>query len=184
VSAAADEPTPDHMDVLVEVLLCLTSKPSAFTRDAVERTFRAFAPGLTAEGLRCMLRVITRRSDGGRGRRLRGPADEDDEEEEEEEPEEEVEEDGAPVPSKAGRRSAPAESSEDCDDDSEEEAMDDDAMFRTDALLAAVLKETKATRTDSKSEAILHFKFRVISLIEAFVKAQPSSPLLLVRPVR
>jgi len=177
--AGAD--APHHMDVMVEVLLSLTAKPSALTRDAVERTFRAFAPDLTREGLGCMLRVITRRSDGG-GRRTRGAGDGEDESESESDDEEEEEEAEVPVDRRAsgGRRAAPEQSESESEEDAAD-GMGDDAMFRADSLLAAVLTQTKAARSGKKSaaEAQTHFKFRVLSLVEAFVKSQPSSPLLL-----
>jgi len=177
---AEGSPAPHPMDVLVEVLLSLLSKPSALSRDAVERTFRAFAGGVTREGMRCMMREVAR-SAGRRRSSAAAEGSEDDDSDDEEEEEEEGGEEAA----QQGRRlgSARASPSESSDEEEEGDAMDDDAMFRADALLAAVLTQAKVQKLQKKTaaEAVTHFKFRVLSLVEAFVKAQPSSPLLPVR---
>jgi DNA polymerase phi len=58
--------------------------------------------------------------------------------------------------------------------------MDDDAMFRADALLTAVLSQTKAAKGGQKAgeEALTHFKFRVLTLLDVYVRIQRASPLL------
>ena len=189
----ADDEAPHHMDVLVEVLLSLLAKPSAIVRDVVERMFRAFASAVTPEGVRSMLRVVAR-SKGRRHSKVNedsdedGSEDEDDASDAEEEEEEEVEEEGddgdEDEPARAQpsiRRPAAADDSgEDSDDGA---GMDDDAMFRTDAALAAVLALSKEAKNQKKTaaEALVHFKFRVLSLLELYIKAQQASPALPVR---
>lgn len=66
--------------------------------------------------------------------------------------------------------------------ESEMSDMDDEAMFRTDALLARMLKLRKEQPKGNKAvqTQLAHFKFRVLSLLEFFVQKHPSSPLLLV----
>lgn len=190
VPAGADDgEAPHHMDVLVEVLLSLLAKPSAIVRDIVERMFRAFASGVTGEGVRSMLRVVART----KGRRFSKAGEDSDsdgsDDEDESSDEEEVEEEGddgdddAPEqaqPSSRAEKGAESESDDDSDDGA---GMDDEAMFRTDAALAAVLSLSKDAKNKKKSaaEAMVHFKFRVLSLLELFIKAQPASPALPVR---
>jgi hypothetical protein len=196
---------PHHMDVLVEVLLSLLAKPSAVLRDVVERVFRAFAASITPEGVRSMLRVVTRSKGRRHSSAKDGSDDSDDEDSDDEdsdEEEEEVEEDGggddedddeeeedddeedaAPrkaQPPKAARDAVVDDDGEDSDDGA---GMEDDAMFKADAALAAVLSLSKAEKSKKKAaaEALTHFKFRVLSLLEMFIKAQPASPLLPVR---
>jgi DNA polymerase phi len=191
---------PHHMDVLVEVLLSLLAKPSAVLRDVVERVFRAFAVSITPEGVRSMLRVVTRSKGRRHSSAKDGSDDSDDDDsddEESDEDEEEVEEDGdndedededeaeedseprKTQPQKAARDAA-IDDGEDSDDGA---GMEDDAMFKADAALAAVLSLSKAEKSKKKAaaEALTHFKFRVLSLLEMFIKAQPASPLLPVR---
>jgi DNA polymerase phi len=196
-AADAEEP-PHHMDVLVEVLLSLLAKPSAVLRDVVERVFRAFAADVTPEGVRSMLRVVTRSK--GRRHSSAAASDSDDDSESDEddagdgEDEEEVEEDGedgeddsdgeqAQQPSRSGAQPRAAAAGSDDSDSDDGAGMDDEAMFKTDAALAAVLSLSKAEKTKKKTaaEALTHFKFRVLSLLELFIKAQPSSPLIPVR---
>ncbi len=196
---------PHHMDVLVEVLLSLLAKPSAVLRDVVERVFRAFAASITPEGVRSMLRVVTRSKGRRHSSAKDGSDDSDDDDSDDEdsdEEEEEVEEDGggddeddddeeeddgeedaAPrkaQPPKAARDAVVDDDGEDSDDGA---GMEDDAMFKADAALAAVLSLSKAEKSKKKAaaEALTHFKFRVLSLLEMFIKAQPASPLLPVR---
>jgi len=194
-SGGDGDDTPHHMDVLVEVLLSLLAKPSAIVRDIVERVFRAFSSAVTGEGVRSMLRVVAR-SKGRRHSGLKGDEDSDEDgsdgEEDDSDEEEEVEEEGsgsdepAPVQVQPTRTAGPvggggaADSDEDSDDGA---GMDDEAMFRTDAALAAVLSLSKEAKSKKKTaaEALVHFKFRVLSLLELYIKAQHTSPALPVR---
>lgn len=75
-------------------------------------------------------------------------------------------------------------------DGDDEESMDDEQMMALDGQLATIFKErqkaltehgTGATRKRSLEAKInmVNFKARVIDLIEIYVKAQPSSPLIL-----
>lgn len=53
-------------------------------------------------------------------------------------------------------------------------------MFRADALLANVLKHRKEANKTSGQIQLAHFKLRVLSLLEHFLKKHPSSSLVLV----
>ena len=59
--------------------------------------------------------------------------------------------------------------------------MGDEAMFRMDAALAATFSSIKQDRGASAKlarEDLIHFKMRVASLLEAYIKRCPASPLL------
>jgi DNA polymerase phi len=62
--------------------------------------------------------------------------------------------------------------------------MDDDAMEAVDEALAEVFRERKLARADKKQKqeekkADIHFKLRVLDLLDIFIKKQSSSPLIL-----
>ncbi|GAO49686.1 DNA polymerase V [Saitoella complicata NRRL Y-17804] len=72
------------------------------------------------------------------------------------------------------------------DEDSEEELMDDDQMMALDDHLATIFKErskssskkqTKKKEAKETKEQIIHFKNRVLDLIEIFCKTQSANPL-------
>lgn len=189
---------PHHMDVLVDSLLSMVSKPHALIRDVGEKVVKAFSGDITHKGIRRMLSQLTRATDSRRGRtssRGGGDGDEDDDtddadaSDEDDSSDEEVEEDGAEAGEDAeGAEMRPrvvaGESASDSDMEDAADAMDDTAMLKSDVMLSAVLREAKKDRVEKKTaaESVLHFKFRVLSLVEAFVKSQLSSPLLSVRP--
>ena len=184
----ADDDAPHHMDVLVEILLSLLAKPSAILRDVVERMFRAFASAVTPEGVRSMLRIIAR-SKGRRHSKTNEDSDEDvsdGEDDASDDDEEEVEEegdDGDDDEPEHMQKSLPRSADSSGEDSDDGAGMDDEAMFRTDAALAAVLALSKEAKSQKKTavEALVHFKFRVLSLLELYIKAQQTSPALPVR---
>ncbi|KAK3286324.1 hypothetical protein CYMTET_6116 [Cymbomonas tetramitiformis] len=106
--------------------------------------------------------------------------DEEDEEEEEEE-EEEVEdededEEEAEAPSLVPRP-GPGDGVDKANGEEEEEDMDDEAMFKMDALLGAAYQsnQKEKQREKQKAETLMHFKFRVCTLLEIYVKKVPGS---------
>jgi DNA polymerase phi len=75
------------------------------------------------------------------------------------------------------------DSMEDGGSDSEMSDMDDEAMFRIDVHLARMLKQRKAAVDGGSKDVqtqLLHFKFRVLSLLELFLQKHPGSPLALI----
>ncbi|XP_072164198.1 myb-binding protein 1A-like protein [Diadema setosum] len=81
---------------------------------------------------------------------------------------------------KAALGDAAAESgSEDSGTDFE---LDDDAMMKTDSALSQAFKAMTARSRKNKKEAstmMLHFKLRVLDLLDIFIKRQQSNPLIL-----
>lgn len=78
---------------------------------------------------------------------------------------------------------------EDMQDD-DEESMDDDQMMALDGQLAAIFRERRRALTEHGGSAarkrshdaktnMIHFKARVLDLLEISIKTQPESPLIL-----
>ncbi|BBN10857.1 DNA polymerase phi [Marchantia polymorpha subsp. ruderalis] len=71
------------------------------------------------------------------------------------------------------------------DEDSEMSDLDDEAMFKFDKHLAVILKHRKQGGTDGTDDAkdaqtqLMHFKFRVLALLEFFVQKQSDNLLVL-----
>ena len=114
-----------------------------------------------------------------------GEEEEDDDEQKEEEDQKFADEDaqeekGNPIALQSQRTDV--QKSEDNhgeeDDDDDDDAADDDEMFRMDERLSAMFKSAKDQndRSKSKEEALNHFKFRVLALLEIYVKRVPTSP--------
>ncbi|KAK9825628.1 hypothetical protein WJX81_000686 [Elliptochloris bilobata] len=150
--------------------------------------FRSFTEAITPTGVQDLLRVVE--SDGrasaeddavlqagsNEDSKEEGEDEEDEEEDEEEQEESEEEEAEAGLPAasaaagsrgKAGANAAEASTSE-----SEGEGADDEAMFRTDAALAAVLRASADAKGASKeaAAALAHFRFRAAALLEAVAR--------------
>eukprot|EP00850_Spirogloea_muscicola_P003391 SM000013S26560 [mRNA] locus=s13:1161056:1167347:+ [translate_table: standard] len=103
------------------------------------------------------------------------------EEEEEEEEGEEVEEQEEVGARDGGARPRRDMGEEEEEDDDEDEAVDDEAMLRMDSSLAQMLKLRGAEAKGEAKEAqaqLQHFKFRVLNLVDLFLKRCPSSPLV------
>ena len=171
----ADEP--HHMDVLLDALLALLTRSPSVVRDACERAFRAFCGELTPTGMATLLRVVCKTG----SRRVRdGDEDDSGSEEEDEEDEEEDEEEKEEEEGEQGADGARAAAEQEEEEESDGDGMDDDAMFAMDGALTAVLSASSAAKRDKKVavEVALHFRFRALSLLEAFMRSHPSSPLL------
>ncbi|ESK96903.1 dna-directed dna polymerase [Moniliophthora roreri MCA 2997] len=102
---------------------------------------------------------------------------EDDADNNDEEPDEELRKQIMEVLAVNGIQAATSETD---DEVSEEEYMDDDQMMAIDVHLAEIFKmrlneKNKSKGTDAQREAI-HFKNRVLDLVDIFVKKRPSSP--------
>ncbi|XP_033114198.1 myb-binding protein 1A-like protein [Anneissia japonica] len=81
-----------------------------------------------------------------------------------------------------GDAAQPSDEDDDEDEDGEDdgEEMDDDAMMKFDTVLAAAFKE-KLRVKKAKVEAVtmmLHFKLRVLDLVDIFIKRQPENILV------
>jgi len=153
-----DNEEPEPMAVLVDILVSLLVKPSSQIRDLVTRIFRLFASQMTSVSCQALVDVVT----GKRDSALFGLEEEEQEEEEEEEQEEEQEEEEEEEEDvqhenglvdkneKEGNlEDAPIQNQS----EEEEELLDDEAMFRIDKQIAAVLKNMKETKTNERGSS-------------------------------
>lgn len=62
------------------------------------------------------------------------------------------------------------------EEEEEMEDMDDEAMFRMDEHVAAVLKARRDAQPSSSRRALTEFKFRALALLDDYVKRCPTSP--------
>lgn len=173
---------------------------------AFGQVFKAFSSDLTPTGLADLLRVLRRQpglrrwknaADAKKDAESDEDSDADDdvlsEEEEEGEEDEEGDEgseeenaDEAVEAEDAGISRATDEDESNSDESEEFSDMDDDTMFRVDKALAAVLRETKNEKArtgksgeKSRTEARLHFQYRVLGLLDVFLKRNAESGLVL-----
>ncbi|KAJ3287161.1 hypothetical protein HK104_008733 [Borealophlyctis nickersoniae] len=80
---------------------------------------------------------------------------------------------------KAALGSAAMEGSDDEEEDLED--LDDDQMEAFDAKLAEIFRHRKELKTaeKDKKQQVLHFKFRVLGLLEVFIRKSSGTPLLI-----
>ncbi|CAM6049668.1 unnamed protein product [Sphagnum compactum] len=188
---------PPVMDVLVDIILSLLAQSSLPVRAAAEQVFKTFCGDLTRSGMENIFRIIKKGTKSVRhkpvveldeegseeGDDMLGLHDDEVSEEEagsEDDDDNEVEE--VEVITGHGEEHV-NDSMEDGGSDSEMSDMDDEAMFRIDVHLARMLKQRKAAVDGGSKDVqtqLLHFKFRVLSLLELFLQKHPGSPLALI----
>ncbi|KAJ3284320.1 DNA-directed DNA polymerase [Rhizoclosmatium sp. JEL0117] len=109
--------------------------------------------------------------------------DDDDDEDEADEPEESVEELKNRLKAALGGVADDAAdmNPDDAEDDDDEKSLNDEEMEAFDEKLSAIFRERKKVKTEQrdKKQQVLHFKLRVVDLIELFIKKQPANPLIL-----
>ncbi|KAK9827786.1 hypothetical protein WJX74_002012 [Apatococcus lobatus] len=184
---AAAEDGDAWQDVLLGTLLTLLAAPSqtlptAPLRAAVQAVFRPICPQLTASGVQELMKVVTQ-SGLSAGQPAEGGAEEESgtgsEEEEDDEEEEadsaddsESENSEAEAPNAATEKAQGADAS---DEEEEMEDMDDEAMFRMDEHMAAVLRARKDAQPSTSRRAVTEFRFRALALLDDYVKRCPTS---------
>uniref|UniRef100_A0A0D6QZH6 DNA polymerase V n=1 Tax=Araucaria cunninghamii TaxID=56994 RepID=A0A0D6QZH6_ARACU len=184
---------PVFMDVLIDALLSLLPQSPAPVRVAVQQVFRCFSDNLTESGLINMLQVVKKDLKPPRRKPIVfGDSDEEDPIEieesesvdEAEESEDEGHSDDDPEQQNSKVQTKPTleikngrggEDSEDLDSD-----FDDEAMFRMDTYLAQMFKEKKnAAGSDTAQSQLVHFKLRVLSLLEFYLQRNLNKPVVL-----
>ena len=176
----------DPRNVVVDVVLSLSSRSSVVMRNIAENLFRGFSSMLTRTGLEDMLRVLAKsvRQLGDDDDEEEGDDDEDDDDEdgdnEKDDDESLGDDDEIFLRPNADNDEGGDEGEDDGDvdmDDGEED--DDEAMFRADAGIAAMLrarKDRKKGQKDSIRE-LQYFQLRVLGLLEMFLKSPSAAPL-------
>lgn len=190
----------DPIDLLVDVLIGFLERASSQLRALASQVFGMLSGEVTESTVDLLLAQLESRpvTAEEEDELLEEGADDDeendDEEEEEEddsEEEEDEEDDSGDVDPELRKRiaealqvngadAAEAEGGEDSDSE-DELLMDDDQMLALDDKLAEIFKSQvmgKKGKKDAQREAV-HFKNRVLDIIETFVKKQPTSPLIL-----
>lgn len=176
-----DQQEPNPIVVFTDMLMSLLSQDSSAMREIVAHVFRSMLPLLNAESIQTMLNVLV-------------PSEDDEAEDQEDD--------------RVTRRDDEDEDMEDGDDDDEDddeddedgdeivlttatevsEAMSKDAKLaelnREDMALAAIVGHVKdrANRKKNAKKAVmqvLHFKLRVLDLLQVFVTKCATSPLVL-----
>ncbi|GJE98126.1 DNA polymerase phi-domain-containing protein [Phanerochaete sordida] len=195
----ADDDAPEPVDVLVDTVIGFLEKATAYMRAVANQVFALLAGAVKESTVDLILAQLERKNPAELAEEDEEMSEDEEDEDEKEEDEEEseadddVEEDEEDLDEAAdpelrrkieealsvnGIQGATGES----DDESEEELMDDDQMMAIDEQLAAVFRaradERKLTKgVDAQREAT-HYKNRVLDLLDAFLRRQPNSPLV------
>eukprot|EP01103_Thecamoeba_quadrilineata_P018509 TRINITY_DN705_c6_g1_i1.p1 TRINITY_DN705_c6_g1~~TRINITY_DN705_c6_g1_i1.p1 ORF type:complete len:1292 (-),score=381.84 TRINITY_DN705_c6_g1_i1:44-3919(-) len=187
-----DDKKEEKIVVFTDILLSLLSRTSAVVRSVVSIAFEMFTPHLNAEAIDLLTNVITSppdsdvlqdeepsqdadSADDDESDSDGGSDSSDDEDEEEEEEEKEVD-------AKAeGDKEVTAGSVEDMDDDENLPPATDEEMLKMDEKIADVLREAKKEKTDKieMRTRLQNFKFKILELVNIYLKKQSSNPLLL-----
>lgn len=184
--SAVDADAPNSMVVFTDMLLSLLSQDSSAMREIVAHVFRSMLPLLNAESIQTMLHVLVPAADDGDAdddedddRVTRRTNDEEDDEEDSDmdEPQNDDDETDEVVLSSASDVTA---------------ALSSDPKFaelhREDMALAAIVGHVKdrANRKKNAKKAamhVLHFKLRVLDLLQVFVTKCATSSLVLALPL-
>ena len=184
-SGADDEPL--WNDVLLDLMLSVLSLPNQLVRKSVHGLLTSFDADITDDGLKTFLEVLHEQD-----------ADEEEEEEEEEEEDDEDDDDDddddqddeeeeevhnddetensiMEIDAEAKLDIDKMNLDDDGDDDASDEDLDDDAMFKLDSIIAAQFQLRREQNKKRKKEEMIHFKFRVLALLEDYIKSSAKS---------
>ncbi|KAJ3162784.1 hypothetical protein HDU86_003758 [Geranomyces michiganensis] len=198
----------EPIEVLVDVLISFLAKPSAPLRTLSQEVFKVFCTQLTKKALDLIFDVLSTKGGVAGASELfdvedndtamdvdgeEGDEEEDDEGDEEEEDSEDDDSDDDDDDDEDANaamdeelrlkiKEAMGKAAVDDDGDSEEEDfVDDDEMGAFDDKLAEIFrqrKEIKAAKKDLKQQ-VLHFKHRVVDLLEIFIRKASANPLII-----
>ncbi|KAF9202864.1 DNA-directed DNA polymerase [Haplosporangium sp. Z 27] len=193
------------VEVIIDILLSFLIKPSALLRHVSEQVFVIFCDKMTKTGLELMLSTLQTKDnkddmfgeeeedeDDEADAHNQSDDDEEDDNDEEDEEEDESEDmdvdeeeegdDDEPVDEEFRRKLAEALNvKEDDEDESEEELLDDDQMMAFDEKLNEIFKQKKLAKSQQKDakQTLIHFKNKVLDLLELYIKKQSSNELVL-----
>ncbi|ORX59850.1 hypothetical protein BCR36DRAFT_315879 [Piromyces finnis] len=196
-----DEEEANPIEVLVDVLLSFLLKPSLLLRNLTEKVFKAFCSKLTKNAITLIINVLNPEEsaavieenndededgmdvDEEDGDIVMEDGDDDDDDDldiDEDDDNEEVDEELRRKIQAVLQKKDP-NSNENLDDEEELPDLDDDEMLDFDEKLAEIFKQRKIiknSRRDSKQQ-ILHFKFKVLEMLDIFIKKQSTNVLVL-----
>ncbi|ORX80479.1 hypothetical protein BCR32DRAFT_327691 [Anaeromyces robustus] len=200
-NAKVEEEEANPIEVLVDVLLSFLLKPSLLLRNLTEKVFKAFCGKLTKNAITLIINVLNpeesaniieenddednmdvdKEEDGDIIMEDGDDDDDDDLDIEDDDNDEEVDEELRRKIQAVLQKKDP--NNADNLDEEEEELSDlnDDEMLDFDEKLAEIFKQRKIiknSRRDSKQQ-ILHFKFKVLEMLDIFIKKQSTNVLVL-----
>ncbi|XP_071179538.1 myb-binding protein 1A-like isoform X2 [Mytilus edulis] len=200
---------PAWIEVLTELLLSMMSQGSTFARMVANNVCACMAKHITPEAMSLITEVLKVQNPGEDNSLLDIEDDEDmedmesdgEEEDQDKEAEEKEESDADEdidssdseeekdevdeefrTAIKSALGPAAVEEGEDDDDEEEDEDMSDSEMFKLDAALAMVFKNSKRNKDKEKKETqrqLGSFKLRVLDLVETLVRTPLSGDLVL-----
>ncbi|KAF9452265.1 hypothetical protein P691DRAFT_661308 [Macrolepiota fuliginosa MF-IS2] len=203
-----DESTHEPVDILVDTIIGFLEKSTAYLRTTANQVFALLSSSVKESTVDLILTQLERRDPVadesededededvdvemvGASGEDEGSEDEDDEEDSEgddidEEDDEDIDDEEALAlrnKIEQALRVNGIEPATGDTDSEEEELMDDEQMMAIDEQLAEAFRsranETKSKKHDAQREAT-HFKNRVLDLVDAYIRKQPSNPLVL-----
>lgn len=203
---AKEQAAPGWMDVLVDMLLGFLSEGTQLWRAVVDQVFRMVASHLTSSAMQLIVKVLEPQAKEELMKDDEGSEEEDGEEEEdggeEEGNEVSAKKDEIEDLSDGEESSDGEDETEDAVDpalredvkkalgaaaaksDDDEDDLDDDAMMAVDEALAQAFKLHMKHRSQKKVKkeedtSVIHFKLRVLDLVEVYLKREYSNPLTL-----
>ncbi|KAK4053864.1 DNA-directed DNA polymerase [Microbotryomycetes sp. JL201] len=195
--AEGEEPEP--ATVLVDLVLELLHRPSAFVKGVAQRAFVSFSEDLTDQGMELLLEQIrpevsdsqegegdVEMGDGETEADAAEDSDSSDDDEDDDTDDEDIEVDEAfknELLAALQESGVAADLASDGDEseEKEEEYLDDDQMLALDDKLADIFRHNGGGRKSKKLAWTedMHYRLRVVDLVEALYKAHPASPLLI-----
>ncbi|KAJ3275621.1 hypothetical protein HDV01_007624 [Terramyces sp. JEL0728] len=180
------------VEVLTDILISFLAKPSAVQRGLATDVFKLFADKATEKVVELFFDVLTAKA-GVQGaeelfedeEELEVDEEEDEEESEEDDADIEEDDDGEPVDEELKQK---IQEALEIDNDVEMSDLDDEGMAAFDGKLAEIFSQRKAMKTVKKGksiltletkESVLHFKLRVLDLLEIFFKVNINKPIVL-----
>ncbi|RMZ92194.1 hypothetical protein DV736_g569, partial [Chaetothyriales sp. CBS 134916] len=168
-----------NADAITEVLLGLAPRPSKFLRLVSLQVFESISPYLTQDGLDALTRVLlTKENDSGQQEMFGSAEDEDGEGNfgsESDELDSDVEVVDGPDVESSDSDADLAQGEQEAESSDSDVDMDDDQMTTLDEKLAEVFRARKEANSKKKErkdtkEAFIHFKNRVLDLVEVYFK--------------
>ncbi|GJJ69193.1 DNA polymerase phi [Entomortierella parvispora] len=195
-----DEEELQPVEVIIDILLSFLIKPSALLRHVSEQVFVIFCDKMTKTGLELMLSTLQTKDnkddmfgeeedeDAEADAHNQSDDDEDSDSEGDDSSDvemDDVEEEEQEVDAELRRKIAEAlkvkDPKEDDAESSEEELLDDDQMTMFDEKLEEIFRQKKLAKSQQKDakQTLIHFKNKVLDLLELYIKKQPSNELVL-----
>ncbi|KAK4058782.1 DNA-directed DNA polymerase [Microbotryomycetes sp. JL221] len=195
-----DGEEPEPATVLVDLVLELLHRPSAFVKGIAQRAFVGFSEDLSEQGMELLLEQIRpevseteeqdedaemadadQKKDGSDSESSDDEVADDDDDDDDVEVDEAFKEELLAALQESGVADLASDEDDEASEDREEEYLDDDQMLALDDKLADIFRNNSGGRKTKKLARTedMHYRLRVVDLVESLYKAKPASPLLL-----